>query len=306
MLPHYPMPISTTSEHATDPDHPMMHRSSEENQEAAQNVPSFNLVKLFIKQKSSSTDTCMDVSSGCWPSDSSGSDHTNNNSNANSNSGRARKKSMNDSGKGSDRLSRHDEEYDEEQYDSLDPQPPPALATTTTTTKNHLNNTAVNSPRKRITPTHIKDLHLNIRNQLKHPALYNLYKMNNSLNNNNNNNTLADSDTSRTSENLTQIFNINKSRETMTKSIQTSMTAQAVTKESIRVVPPSFLAKIQAEIKKEQASVFVVYPNYALPDLEFVKAQPQVSFDFSQLLTQSNGPNRIQKIHRGFKPIYHF
>ena len=82
------------------------------------NPPDFNLVKMFIKQKSSqsssefadaavSSHTCMDVSSGCWPSsDAAGS------SSSSSLEQRLRKKSMNDSGKGS-ALSRHDEEDDD-------------------------------------------------------------------------------------------------------------------------------------------------------------------------------------------------
>lgn len=65
------------------------HQQQNRHQHQQQNQPSFNLVKLFIKQKSSSTDTCMDVSSGCWPSDASSSGEQ-----------RQRKKSMNDSGKG--------------------------------------------------------------------------------------------------------------------------------------------------------------------------------------------------------------
>ncbi|XP_063704133.1 uncharacterized protein LOC134833663 isoform X2 [Culicoides brevitarsis] len=284
MLPHYPMPISTTSD-IDSPNVEKMHESTAENDihgsGSAQNAPSFNLVKLFIKQKSSSTDTCMDVSSGCWPSDSSSSDNTNNNNNNGSNSGsRMRKRSMNDSGKGS-ALSRHDEEVPREeeefQYDSLDC----AAVNSAAVEEQRRVNTAVSSPMKtqKANGT-LKDLHLNIRHQLKHPALYNLMQphgtkpLNNSINNNNNN---SHSDTSHTSENLTQIFNINKSRtnEMMTKSIQTSMVKEA--NSNIRIIPPSFLAKLNQEIRnrnKERASVFVVYPNYALPDLGFVSTAP--------------------------------
>lgn len=232
----------------------------------------------------------MDVSSGCWPSDSTNSstDNTNNNNNNCGSGARMRKRSMHDSGKGS-ALSRHDaEEYrheeriaeEEFQYDSLD-------ATQVNQEAHEMqrkSSSAVNSPFKKS----YKDLHLNIRNQLKHPALYNLMQhkqqvLNNSINNNNNNNgsynkDTSHSDASRTSENLTQIFNINKSRtDTMSKSIQTSIMLPG--KESqIHVVPPSFLSQLKDEIKgqKEKTSVFVVYPNYALPDLEFVKNQGDV------------------------------
>lgn len=275
------MPISTTSD-IDSPNVEKMHESVAENDiggsgngSGGQNAPSFNLVKLFIKQKSSSTDTCMDVSSGCWPSDSSSSDNTNNNNNSNSGS-RMRKRSMNDSGKGS-ALSRHDEEMmapreeEEFQYDSLD--------CTAVNEEQRRVNTAVSSPMKVQKQGNYKDLHLNIRHQLKHPALYNLMQpvhhqkpLNNSINNNNNNH--SHSDCSHTSENLTQIFNINKSRtDTMTKSIQTSM----IKEQNIRIIPPSFLAKLNQEIRnrnKERASVFVVYPSYALPDLGFVSTAP--------------------------------
>uniref|UniRef100_A0A336M8L8 CSON013624 protein n=2 Tax=Culicoides sonorensis TaxID=179676 RepID=A0A336M8L8_CULSO len=277
MLPHYPMPISTTSD-IESPNVEKMHESGQaENNSSNPNAPSFNLVKLFIKQKSNSTDTCMDVSSGCWPSDSSNSNSDNTNNN-NSNCNRMRKRSMNDSGKGS-ALSRHDEEMmapreeEEYQFDSLD--------CTGVNQDQRRVNTAVSSPMKVQKPGNYKDLHLNIRHQLKHPALYNLMQpvtyqkpLNTSINNNNNNN--SHSDASHTSENLTQIFNINKSRtDTMTKSIQTSMIKET---NNIRIIPPSFLAKINQESrnrnKDRNASVFVVYPNYALPDLGFVSTAP--------------------------------
>lgn len=219
----------------------------------------------------------MDVSSGCWPSDSTNSstDQTNNN---NGGGARCRKKSMNDSGKGS-ALSRHDEDYREDEgefaCDSLDPQ-------INNLDSNQLavemkNKSSVDSQFKL---QNYKDSHLNIRNQLKHPALYNLMLNKHNIINNNTLNTNSHSDTSRTSENLTQIFNINKSRAgTMTRSIQTSFASPKTTtmKENIiRVVPPSFLAKLNKEAKLDKAPVFVVYPNYSLPDLEFVKTQAQV------------------------------
>lgn len=44
--------------------------------------------------------------------------------------------------------------------------------------------------------------------------------------------------------------------------------------EGINIVPPSFLAQLNHNSKtneKHQAPVYVIYPNYALPDLTFVK-----------------------------------
>ena len=166
----------------------------------------------------------MDVSSGCWPSDSTNSsgDHSNNNNlNINGSLSRLRKKSMNDSGKCS-ALSRHEEDADEYQCDSLDP----TINNTTDDDKinktNDFNREIFDSPTHK---RHYKEYNLNIRNQqLKHPALYNL------MNNNSITHTSSNSDTSRTSENLTQILNKEEDQkrcavpiEMITKSIQTSM-----------------------------------------------------------------------------------
>lgn len=128
---------------------------------------------------------------------------------------------MNDSGKGS-ALSRHEEDADEYQCDSLDP----AINNTTDDDKinktNDFNREIFDSPTHK---RHYKEYNLNIRNQqLKHPALYNLMN-NNSITHTHSSN----SDTSRTSENLTQILNKEEEQkrsipiEMITKSIQTSM-----------------------------------------------------------------------------------
>lgn len=252
-------------------------KSSSNNEDKAQNPPSFNLVKLFIKQKSSSTDTCMDVSSGCWPSDSTNSSTEQttaqpNVNNAISNSFRNRKKSMNDSGKCS-ALSRHDEDVDEYQYDSLDP------SVNTEKKTNDFNREIFDSPSHK----RIKDYSLNIKNQqLKHPALFNLMN-NNSINSQNSpQSSLKEtaSDASKTSENLTQIFTHDKTKviDMITKSIQTSsimfqQSKESQTKSQVRQVPPSFLTHLSKR-GDQSGPVFVIYPNYVLPDLEFVYQQP--------------------------------
>ncbi|EDS36233.1 conserved hypothetical protein [Culex quinquefasciatus] len=267
-----------------------------------QQQPSFNLVKLFIKQKSSSTDTCMDVSSGCWPSDSSGASgsgtnagaENNNNSNTNlavassKDAQRSRKKSMNDSGKCST-LGRHEEE--EFQFDSLD-----AVGQDEGEKGGKLND--FNSP---VHKRNYKAYNMNIAGKnvpAMNPVVYNLMnnnggastgsgtsitnQQNNNNNNNNNNNSFKDtnSDASRTSENLTQIFNVTRSSqdktrvpiEMITKSMQTSFIG---VKEKVRVVPPSFLDRLQKLGDKQKAPVFVVYPNYVLPDLGFLNSSQQ-------------------------------
>jgi iporin len=282
--------------------------------------PSFNLVKLFIKQKSSSTDTCMDVSSGCWPSDSTNSstgDNNNSNSSNNNNNNnltsnmtnnqRMRKKSMNDSGKGS-ALSRHDEEelrrlHEAElrktdgdadyPYDSLDPQINQAHTADGPKETNDFNREVFDSPSRRQKKNY-REFNI-IRNQIKNPIVFNLMNNNTSISNNSYRDTTSDTTASRTSENLTQIFNSNSSKaaattkipiEMLTKSMQTSTsqfvhTANAVaaananTKEKYRIVPPSFLAQLNKLGDDQRAPVFVVYPNYALPDLGFLKQQPQ-------------------------------
>lgn len=178
----------------------------------------------------------MDVSSGCWPSDSTNSasgGENNNNSNTNlavaSSKDRCRKKSMNDSGKCSN-LGRHDEE--EFQFDSLDAQINNNNNNNGTTPiangDDRQDRTRLNDFNSPVHKRNYKAYNLNIANKnlpAVNPVVYNLMNNNNSggsnassgtnlssnsiNNNNNNNNSFKDtnSDASRTSENLTQIFN---------------------------------------------------------------------------------------------------
>lgn len=276
LLPMYPMPESSSQSESPQP----LQHSTLSN-EPVQNQPSFNLVKLFIKQKSSSTDTCMDVSSGCWPSDcSSSADH------------RQRKKSMYDSGKGS-ALSKHDEDATEAEihYDSLDlPQAKsdaePGEGTEsprrTTNKSNDLYREVFDSPSHR----RHKECTLNIRNQ--HLANVN---NNNSADRDSLKDTMKSlSDASRTSDNITQVYAKTKlSLDLITRSMQTS-----ALNESVKVVPPSFLAQLSQNSQsseKKQAPVYVIYPNYALPDLGFVKAH-QSQIVLSPLAIKDKLPKR--------------
>uniref|UniRef100_A0A182TPI8 Uncharacterized protein n=1 Tax=Anopheles melas TaxID=34690 RepID=A0A182TPI8_9DIPT len=138
---------------------------------------------------------------------------------------------------------------------------------------------------------------------------------NNNSHNVNNNNSYKDtnSDTSRTSENLTQIFNHSGNNNTttstgsktkipidmITKSMQTSLIGApaanggTVTREKVRVIPPSFLDRLNELGDKQKAPVFVVYPNYALPDLGFLKAQNEVvisPLSFKETMTGAGRP----------------
>ncbi|KAL7022436.1 hypothetical protein ACKWTF_012241 [Chironomus riparius] len=272
MLQMYPAPIVSS-----ESDSPAPNDHSNSNNEKVANPPSFNLVKLFIKQKSSSSDTCMDVSSGCWPSDSTNSstEHPGNCSNSSLN--RLRKKSMNDSGKFS-ALSRHEEDA-EYQLDSLDAH------------INHRGEKKTNDFNREIfdSPTHrrnYRDCALNIKNQTKNPLLFNV------LNNNGSNNgrviSQSQSEGSRTSENLTQIHKTEAIESKMTvpidmitKSIQTSSilmpkpetTTKKLPQNCVTMVPPSFLSHLSKLGDQQHAPVYVIYPNYALPDLEFINSQ---------------------------------
>lgn len=278
MLPMYSVPITTSESENPAP----MNNSSISNNEKVANPPSFNLVKLFIKQKSSSSDTCMDVSSGCWPSDSTNSSTEHPGNGSNNNLSRLRKKSMNDSGKCS-ALSRHEEDA-EYQLDSLDATQ--VNGNTGEKKTNDFNREIFDSPtHKRI----YKDCALNIRNQLKNPLLFNVLNNNaNSINNNQ-----SQSDASRTSENLTQILkhddggsidviSASKTRvpiDMITKSIQTSILLQQpetkkLPQSQVKMIPPSFLSQLSKLGDQQQAPVYVIYPNYALPDLEFINQQP--------------------------------
>ncbi|XP_049532962.1 uncharacterized protein LOC125949702 isoform X3 [Anopheles darlingi] len=324
----------------------------EHQQHQQQQQPSFNLVKLFIKQKSSSTDTCMDVSSGCWPSDSTnesgGSTGDHHHHPQQRLGGRIKKNSMNDSGKCSstmlggpnaidnDEDDREDDDEEEFQLDSLDAQ------------INNLNNNAtqgnedaasgaISAVRRAAASGPLAQAKLNDFNRqmpCSPRRQYKGYNMNiggrkvmggkipstihsssssgmagspqssinsshhhnhnqsNHGNNVNNNNSYKDtnSDASRTSENLTQIFNHSGNNNTttrhstktvplamITKSMQTSLTVSgapgAIGAEKVRVIPPSFLDRLNELGDRQKAPVFVVYPNYVLPDLGFLKPQ---------------------------------
>lgn len=258
-LPMFPMPITSSETNSHN-----QNDNSTSNNERIANPPSFNLVKLFIKQKSSSSDTCMDVSSGCWPSDSTNSstEHPGTaNNGSNSSLNRLRKKSMNDSGKCS-ALSKHEEDA-EYQLDSLDA---------------HVNDRKTNDFNREIfdSPTHRRnyDCALNIR---KNPLLMNVLNSSTSRH--------SQSEASRTSENLTQILKQDEAAKVtvpidmITKSIQTSMILSSHAEKSyspqnnIKMVPPSFLSQLSKLGSEKQAPVYVIYPNYALPDLGFINKQ---------------------------------
>ncbi|XP_030370333.1 uncharacterized protein LOC115620956 isoform X2 [Scaptodrosophila lebanonensis] len=247
------------------------------------NPPAFNLVKLFIKQKSNncaaeeaqtSTHTCMDVSSGCWPSsDAAGS------SSSSSLEQRLRKKSMNDSGKGS-AVSRHEDEQDQcQQCNVMLPSTPKRLQRTRealfyddgASSSSAGSMTATNSPahRRRNTPLH-------------NPQLYQIAA------NTQTQTSQQLSEASNSSEQLTLLSVAGKrhkdngrplsnacSSEMITRSMQTSCGSLSTTRSSLsdrfRCVPPSFLAKLNNLGEERQAPIYVIYPNYALPDLGFVK-----------------------------------
>lgn len=295
------------------------------------NPPAFNLVKLFIKQKSTncsledqpSTHTCMDISSGCWPSS-----DANNSSSSSSLEQRLRKKSMNDSGKGS-ALSRHDEEEADTTTSTFQ------MDASASTPKNRPKSgrsssvfyeedpsssstgslTATNSPahRRRSMP-------------LRNPALNHLTLQLNGNNNNNSSASLLSSD--NTSEQLTQVqlsaeqkqdsssslssdkvAERNKQRrsrdasriisnasssEMITRSMQTScgsLSTRSSLSDRFRFVPPSFLEKLNNLGEENQAPIYVIYPNYALPDLGFVKTSATPDVIFSPFNYKMNIPD---------------
>ncbi|XP_043067738.1 probable serine/threonine-protein kinase DDB_G0282963 isoform X5 [Drosophila bipectinata] len=252
------------------------------------NPPAFNLVKLFIKQKSSnssggqedlaaqaSAHTCMDVSSGCWPSSDAAS------SSSGSLEQRLRKKSMNDSGKGS-AVSRHEEE--EEHFGNAET-PRRQLRTRSefyddvVTSSSTGSLTATNSPahRRRSMP-------------LRNPQLYQLAAQVS---------TGSQLSSEASSEQLTQVprrsetgcgtstrpLSCASSSEMITRSMQTSCGSLSTTRSSVsdryRCVPPSFLEKLNNLGEQRQAPIYVIYPNYALPDLGFVKTNASTDVIFS-------------------------
>lgn len=190
--------------------------------------PAFNLVKLFIQQKSSSTDTCMDVSSGCWPS-------SDGSSNSSIEKDPTKKKIMNDSGKSSS-ISRHDNAKDHVENDDQSFQLDSLDICDNTLTEKVANNT---KPYKEVPP----------KIQMKNHHICNI------INNNYFRNQTMD-------DNKRLDFNM------ITKSIQTSNYSQS----RLKFVPPSFLANLSKLGEEKKAPVYVIYPNYALPDLNFVNS----------------------------------
>lgn len=195
--------------------------------------PAFNLVKLFIQQKSCSTDTCMDVSSGCWPSN-------DGSSNLYVDKESIERKNMIDSGKSSN-LSRNadvDNNFPAEesfQLDSLD------IYDKNKASKELLDNNSLKYLSK-----------ANIRNNHFCNVINNNFCNNVNFPSNNNQNIIMN---------------------TQTKSMQTSNYSFP----SLNFVPPSFLSKLNMFGEEQKAPVFVVYPNYTLPDLNFIKQAPSNS-----------------------------
>lgn len=268
------LPAHVESESSGPSYSPKVLNTSTSSSDQQSNQPAFNLVKLFIKQKANSADTYMDVSSGCWPSDASISADQ-----------KIRKKSMYDSGKGS-ALSKHEEAPNdaEIQYDSLDI--PPAIESETVENVSDINVLRAANQQK--------DLNREVIDSSSHRAHTNGSidaRKQHLANINNNNSFVRDSlkdtlksisDTSRTSDNITQVFGKSKiPLSLITRSIQTS-----VLKQSVKVVPPSFLAQLNQNMQsnvQKQAPVYVIYPNYVLPDLEFVTDYPCSQITLSPL-----------------------
>lgn len=269
--------------------------------------PSFNLVKLFIKQKSSSTDTCMDVSSGLWPSESpqsmsfeqlqqQQSQQTATTINVNIQNRNYFKRRLEGSG-----LDRTEEEND---VDSLDPL---------------LNNNNAGGGGAVKTEA--------VAGVIKNHAVM---ESNNNLINNLINNNHCTEDTTTTTvasddQQITQIYNNIRNnngeaqiqpkntknlrrmqqmqhQETCTRSMQTSIptlitsatqyaskAADAAARsgsantegsccmslsQRVKIVPTSFLKQLHTNERRGEggiAPVYVIYPNYTLPNLDFVR-----------------------------------
>lgn len=253
------------------------------------NPPAFNLVKLFIKQKSSnssggqedlgaqaSAHTCMDVSSGCWPSSDAAS------SSSGSLEQRLRKKSMNDSGKGS-AVSRHDEE---EHYPDTET---PRRQLRARSEAVFYDDVASSSSTGSLTATN-SPAHRRRSMPLRNPQLYQLAAQVS---------TGSQMSSEASSEQLTQVprraeagcgtstrpLSCASSSEMITRSMQTSCGSLSTTRSSLsdryRCVPPSFLEKLNNLGEERQAPIYVIYPNYALPDLGFVKTNASTDVIFS-------------------------
>ncbi|XP_030558742.1 uncharacterized protein LOC115761200 isoform X3 [Drosophila novamexicana] len=261
------------------------------------NPAAFNLVKLFIKQKSSSSSscaqeegqacalTCMDVSSGCWPS----SDAAVSSCSSGSLEKRFRKKSMNDSGKGS-AVSRHD---DDDNYEEADAASTPKRQTRTRCDTVFYDDGASSSSTGSLTATN-SPAHRRRSMPLRNPQLYQL-----AANTQTPTQCSQQSSEASNSEQLTQVpmgakprranstrpLSSASSSEMITRSIQTSCGSLSTTHSSLseryRCVPPSFLAKLHNLGEQRQAPIYVIYPNYALPDLGFVKTSTSPDVIFS-------------------------
>lgn len=266
-----------------------LHISGSASSGNSSNPPAFNLVKLFIKQKSTnssggqedltaqaSAHTCMDVSSGCWPSSDAAS------SSSGSLEQRLRKKSMNDSGKGS-AVSRHDEE---EHYPE---QETPRRQVRTRSEAVFYDDVATSSSTGSLTATN-SPAHRRRSMPLRNPQLYQLAAQVS---------TGSQMSSEASSEQLTQVprraeagcgpstrpLSCASSSEMITRSMQTSCGSLSTTRSSLseryRCVPPSFLEKLNNLGEERQAPIYVIYPNYALPDLGFVKTNASTDVIFS-------------------------
>ncbi|XP_067618773.1 uncharacterized protein Usp12-46 isoform X2 [Eurosta solidaginis] len=316
------------------------------------NPPAFNLVKLFIKQKSNnsatdeqlvSTHTCMDVSSGCWPSsDAAGS------SSSSSMEQRLRKKSMNDSGKGS-ALSRHDE-YEEQ----LCAQVRDTCATAfnaaeqqhmhaghpTPTRRHHLRirNDAVfydedpsSSSSGSLTVTN-SPAHRRRSMPLRHPQVCQLVTQHKdvapacSLQSSEGSRSTSeqittqvyvssgassatqDGQQSRSEGGAQPTVSAASSQELISRSMQTScgsLSTRSSMSDRFRFVPPSFLAKLNNLGEERQAPIYVIYPNYALPDLGFVQTNstPDVifsPFNYKMAVGSSDGSTSMSSLKKRF------
>lgn len=288
--------------------------------------PSFNLVKLFIKQKSS-TDTCMDVSSGCWPSADSSSQslleqQQQQTINANIHNRNYFKRRIDGS---ASNLARHDEEND---VDSLDPL---------------LNNKAVNAA--------AANPDQNRNNHEQHNVLENNNNLINNLINNNHlsqdNTTTTTTASSEEQTNITQIYNNIRNNnnahtpknsnlrrlhmETVTRSMQTSIpklitsatqyattkaavavatgrgapvhnrsTTAATLNQRVKIVPASFLRQLHKNERRGDggmAPVYVIYPNYTLPNLDFLSKHEVIlsPIDYKETFMGVNGVKRRER-----------
>ncbi|XP_015032848.2 homeobox protein 5 isoform X3 [Drosophila willistoni] len=275
------------------------------------NPPAFNLVKLFIKQKScssaqtdeaiaqASAHTCMDVSSGCWPSSDAAS------SSSGSLEQRLRKKSMHDSGKGS-AVSRHDEEDEEEQgqQQQQERQTPKRQLRSRSDAVFYDDPAASSSSTGSLTATNNSPAHRRRSMPLRNPQLYQL-----AANSQAHTSTTSQLSSDASSEQMTQVpqraestrpLSCASSSEMITRSMQTSCGSLSTTRSSLseryRCVPPSFLEKLNNLGEQRQAPIYVIYPNYALPDLGFVKTNTSsdvifTPFNYKMTLEEAGASN---------------